>query len=266
MEIVNTKETAIQLKHSDIYKGHLILVNREHPIRCLKQNLRAVPRHLVHHSEHLRTMYLEEECLQQLLALLQACHAMDDIAAVSCYRSSSEQHELYEAAAAERGEQFAASFVARPHESEHQTGLAVDVGLSGEEVDYICPSFPDDGKSAIFKRLAAKFGFIQRYEEDKTSITHISCEPWHYRYVGIPHSFLMKKHELCLEEYIEYLRQFEVNEKHLFVEQGNNIYEIYYVASAGAETVISVSEPDSYTISGNNVDGFIITITHQKRQ
>ena len=266
MEIVDTKENVIRLKHSDIYKGHLLLVNREHPIRCLQQNLKPVPRAYIHKSEQWRMMYLEAECLQQLLSLLQACHALDDIAAVSCFRSSSEQDELYKAAAAERGELFAASFVARPHESEHQTGLAVDVGLSNEDVDYICPSFPDEGKSAIFKRLAAKYGFVQRYKESKTSITRISCEPWHYRYIGVPHAMLMERRDLCLEEYILYLKQFESNQKHLFIEQGNCIYEIYYVASVGTETAVTIPEQACYTISGNNVDGFIVTITHQKRQ
>ncbi|MGI2292805.1 D-alanyl-D-alanine carboxypeptidase family protein [Paenibacillus sp. GXUN7292] len=266
MEVVDTKEIVIRLKHSDIYKGHLLLVNKDHPIRCLKQDLRPVPRAHIHKSEQLRMMYLEAECLQQLLALLQACHALDDISAVSCFRSSSEQHELYKAAAAERGELFAASYVARPHESEHQTGLAVDVGLSKEEVDYICPSFPDEGKSAIFKRLAAKYGFVQRYKESKTSITRISCEPWHYRYVGIPHAMLMEKQDFCLEEYILYLKQFESNQKHLFIEQGSCIYEIYYIASTGAETEVMIPEQVSYATSGNNVDGFIVTIAHWKRQ
>lgn len=50
---------------------------------------------------------------------------------------------------------------------------------------------------------AYKYGFVKRYPEDKTDITGISNEPWHYRYVGTTVAKIMKEENICLEEYLE---------------------------------------------------------------
>ena len=50
---------------------------------------------------------------------------------------------------------------------------------------------------------AYKYGFVKHYPEDKTDITGISNEPWHYRYVGTTVAKIMKEENLCLEEYLE---------------------------------------------------------------
>ncbi len=49
---------------------------------------------------------------------------------------------------------------------------------------------------------AYKYGFVKRYPEDKTDITSINNEPWHYRYVGKDAARTMKQENLCLEEYL----------------------------------------------------------------
>lgn len=82
--------------------------------------------------------------------------------------------------------------------SEHQTGLAVDINANGvnstgEQVyDWLADN-------------AWQYGFILRYPEDKTEITHIDYEPWHYRYVGIEAAKVIFEKNLCLEEYIDTL-------------------------------------------------------------
>ena len=53
---------------------------------------------------------------------------------------------------------------------------------------------------------AWKYGFIQRYPADKTEITHVINEPWHYRYVGKEAAQIMTENNWCLEEYLETLR------------------------------------------------------------
>ena len=65
-------------------------------------------------------------------------------------------------------------------------------------------------KTAQFKWLsenAENYGFILRYPKDKTNITEIIYEPWHYRYVGVEHAKKMNQLGMCLEEYIEYLEK-----------------------------------------------------------
>lgn len=82
--------------------------------------------------------------------------------------------------------------------SEHQTGLAVDINANGinstgEQVyDWLADN-------------AWEYGFILRYPEDKTEITHMDYEPWHYRYVGIEAAKVIFEKNLCLEEYIDML-------------------------------------------------------------
>ena len=89
--------------------------------------------------------------------------------------------------------------VAVPGTSEHQLGLAVD--FNTDQV-----SFENTKEFAWLKANAAKYGFVNRYPKDKTSITGINYEPWHWRYVGVEHANKMNELNYCLEEYVEYLK------------------------------------------------------------
>ena len=94
---------------------------------------------------------------------------------------------------------------AYPGTSEHNLGLAIDILVKGNRD--LSENFE---KTAQFKWLsenAENYGFILRYPKDKTNITEIIYEPWHYRYVGIEHAKKMNQLGLCLEEYIEYLEK-----------------------------------------------------------
>lgn len=90
----------------------------------------------------------------------------------------------------------AEKYVAIPDTSEHQLGLSVDINADTDK----CSS------EKVYQWLdenAYKYGFVKRYPEDKTDITGISNEPWHYRYVGTTVAKIMKEENLCLEEYLE---------------------------------------------------------------
>lgn len=94
---------------------------------------------------------------------------------------------------------------AYPGTSEHNLGLAIDILVKGNRD--LSENFE---KTAQFKWLsenAENYGFILRYPKDKTDITEIIYEPWHYRYVGVEHAKKMNELGLCLEEYIEYLEK-----------------------------------------------------------
>lgn len=94
----------------------------------------------------------------------------------------------------------AATVVARPGTSEHNLGLAVDFNTDQEW-------FENTKEFKWLSENAANYGFILRYPKDKYSITKITYEPWHYRYVGVEHAKEMKRLDMCLEEYIEYLKK-----------------------------------------------------------
>ncbi|MFM1651045.1 M15 family metallopeptidase [Brevibacillus sp. B_LB10_24] len=255
----------IRLDRTKIHEGHLILVNRQHPVMQSGTGPDLLP---VSDVQAVQLpggeISLQKECLKQLGALLQACRAMDRIVIVSGYRSKQEQEELYETSLQENGAAFTASYVARPGESEHQTGLAVDVGENTDDVDFICPSFPDYGVCRTFKQLAAEYGFIQRYKADKEHITNIACEPWHFRYVGYPHSAIIEQRGFSLEEYSEFLKQYTFDRNHLFMETERLLIEIYYVPAEQGTTAIPVNPAVPCNLSGNNQDGFVITAFHSK--
>jgi D-alanyl-D-alanine dipeptidase/carboxypeptidase len=251
----------IQAANSEMHQGDLVLINRENPIRQTISNSRLLPLSSIPSIHTLRDgMLLERTCLRQLASLLEACHGINDIIAVSGYRTKLEQEQIYASSLADNGADYTARYVAWPDRSEHQTGLAIDVGKLNKNVDFIAPAFPDTDIYKSFKQLAASFGFIQRYKEGKESITHISCEPWHFRYIGYPHAEIMERNDWCLEEYIDQLKNYSFEENHLVYEDEQSFVQIYYVGvDTGTVTAIPLVPCDRYLLSGNNRDGFIVT-------
>lgn len=134
----------------------------------------------------------------------------------SSYRTTNKQTQLYNNKVKQyqnlgysnnKAKDLASYWVAIPGTSEHQTGLAVDiVSKSYQILD------EKQEKTALQQWLinnSYKYGFILRYPNDKRDITMINYEPWHYRYVGVENAEYIKNHNLCLEEFIDYLKQFE---------------------------------------------------------
>ncbi len=121
----------------------------------------------------------------------------------SAYRSYTEQQETYDEYFAKYDEVTAASLVAKPGASEHQTGLGVDLTsqsvISGERL-----VFGDTDEYQWCKENSYKYGFILRYEEDKADITGIGKEPWHFRYVGVEVATTIYENGWTLEEYCLY--------------------------------------------------------------
>lgn len=187
-----------------------VLVNRHHPWTESPEDTdsRLAPVSAFPDIQTLDSnIRLQRVCLQRLDALLDAVGGKTGIVVVSGYRDLAEQTEIYLSSLRENGSEYTAKFVALPGCSEHHTGLAVDVGSAAGGLDFIAPEFPDDGVCGAFKAKAAEFGFVQRYKAHKEHLTGISCEPWHFRYVGAPHAAIMEERDLCLEEYVEVLRQ-----------------------------------------------------------
>jgi len=125
----------------------------------------------------------------------------------SC-RTWDKQEELFEAKTRyyldqgfdrAEAEEKAASWVARPGTSEHQTGLAVDIV---DEAYQLLDEAQED--TAVQKWLmahCAEYGFILRYPTEKSTLTGVNYEPWHYRYVGETAAREIMERGLCLEEY-----------------------------------------------------------------
>ena len=112
-----------------------------------------------------------------------------------------------------------------------------------------------------FRRQAAGYGFVERYPADKTSVTGIGGEPWHFRYVGQPHGVAMEREGVVLEEYIDFLRPYVYGRGCYSYQTGNLDIKVSYLeAEKTGETRLEIDGDAAYSISGNNVDGFIITM------
>lgn len=154
---------------------------------------------------------VDERCYPDLQAMMDACRAAE-LKPVICssYRSREKQEELFQnkvnrliaqGYSQERAKAEAAKSVAFPGTSEHQLGLAVDiVDLSNQNLD------ATQETTAVQQWLMAhswEYGFILRYPGDKSELTGIIYEPWHYRYVGKDAAAEMYRQSICLEEYLE---------------------------------------------------------------
>ncbi|KAF0193747.1 MAG: peptidase M15B and M15C D D-carboxypeptidase VanY/endolysin [Bacillota bacterium] len=138
--------------------------------------------------------------LEQLFA--EAKNLSLDLFATSGYRSYDKQKSIFNNSANLKGEEEANKTSARPGQSEHQTGLAMDVTSS--KVGYnLVESFGTTTEGIWLRENAHAFGFIIRYPKGKEYITGYSYEPWHLRYVGLEVAEYIYTHSLTLEEYFQ---------------------------------------------------------------
>jgi D-alanyl-D-alanine carboxypeptidase len=134
-----------------------------------------------------------------------------ELEVISGYRSADYQQMLWEKEISkeiagglnyDKAKEKVALTLALPGESEHQTGLAVDFGVRGD--DDVSYNFIKSRQSVWLERNAHKFGFILRYPRLKDHITGIAFEPWHYRYVGVESACIIKQNGICLEEFLDF--------------------------------------------------------------
>ena len=185
--------------------NYLMLVNKKNG---LSQNY--VPGDLVKVETKTggnKIIFLERKTYKQIQKLLNDMNKLflKEIVIDSGYRSFSYQSKLMDDLIKEKGNDAYKS-LALPGYSEHQTGLAVDIGFyqDGKYDD----KFDINNYEKEFQWLqnnAYKYGFIVRYPKDKEDITGYIYEPWHLRYLGPKASFL-HHNNLTLEEYYENLK------------------------------------------------------------
>jgi D-alanyl-D-alanine dipeptidase/carboxypeptidase len=246
----------LQLTQKDIYQGSLILVTKQHPLH--KDHVDHV-QGLVSVDEQHRDIFLVARPAAMLYQLIASCNAQDAIIPISGYRSFQEQQQIFDDSMRDNGTGFTLQFVALPNCSEHQTGLAIDVAEQKEHIDFICPDFPYSGICQEFRIKAADFGFIERYPQGKEQITGISHKPWHFRYVDHPHSKIIQSLALTLEEYISLLSEHPYQIDPLLFQKDGSIMKISYINLSNDRSVSFPVPTGQWHISGNNVDGVIIT-------
>ena len=202
------------LKYIEPGDGYLTLVNLQNPL-----DTGYVPSGLVV-SDYTRKdgrdgQKLVSTAAKALEALMKeaAYYGITDVTITSGYRSASYQKSLFNSyvekemknnskLTREQAEQVVLTYSMKPGCSEHQTGLCCDMhNLSSAQQKF--------GSTEAGKWLAEncwRFGFILRYPADKEDITGVKWEPWHFRFVGREAATQMHEKNMCLEEYVEYLK------------------------------------------------------------
>lgn len=142
-----------------------------------------------------------------------------------------------------------------------ESGCGLDIQLHLKKADGSYGYFTNTAPySWIFEHMS-DYGFIERYPKDKASVTGRKSGYTALRYVGIPHAKYMKDNNLCLEEYIDLLRKDYAFPAKLEFSTGASSYQIYYVAATQEDgAMLPVPLSGEYRISGNNIDGFIVTV------
>lgn len=158
---------------------------------------------------------VDERCYPDLQEMMDACRA-EGLEPLICssYRTWEKQEKLYQnkirrlidaGVDPELAPEEAGKVVAVPGTSEHQLGLALDiVDASYQVLDEA------QEETAVQQWLMAhswEYGFILRYPSDKSDVTGIIYEPWHYRYVGRAAAKEIYEQGICLEEYLAQLEQ-----------------------------------------------------------
>ena len=142
-----------------------------------------------------------------------------------------------------------------PGYSDHHTGYCFSIRY--DNGDHI------ESDHWIYQN-AHKYGFVVRYPEEKESITKVSGYTYCLRYVGVPHATYMYEHNLCMEEYLDLLKNsYSSAATRLTISAADGFdYDVYYVAASDSEvTTIDVPTSDfTYTVSGDNRGGFIVTV------
>ena len=129
---------------------------------------------------------MRPEAAAALREMFQACKEEEGVQllSISGYRSYAKQEGIYKRKlrAVKHNVAKAQEYVAPPGASEHQTGMAMDIGQKHKI--HLEVSFRDTQGGKWCRENCWRFGFILRYDEGWEEITGYQFEPWHFRYVG----------------------------------------------------------------------------------
>lgn len=179
------------------FHGDILIVNSENRLGADYVPDDLVNLYQMRHSFRLASseIYLTRECYEAMEKMFAAAEdaEMNGYIVTSGYRDYNRQAEIF--AESEPG------YAQEPGASEHQTGLAFDVTVETGD------GFENTPQYSWLMSNAHKYGFIQRYPANKSHITGISYEPWHYRYVGKELAKELYEAGQTLEEYLDALTQ-----------------------------------------------------------
>ncbi len=256
----NENFSIIEVSDTQINEGELVIVNKEHECMTDGFDLLSIMENkndtykVADYSESLNSVPLSN--LNNLMSDFYSFAGPTDIY-VSCgYRSYETQQGIYENSVAVNGADYADGYVSKPGYSEHQTGYVFDLALYNSAGE--TSTFTGEGTYSWIEENCAKYGFVLRYLEDKVDVTGINYEPWHFRYIGQEHALYVTENNLALEEYLDILKEHSKETPLQLKDIDGNVYFAYYETQNESNSV-NVPKNKDYTISGDNISGYIIT-------
>jgi D-alanyl-D-alanine carboxypeptidase len=194
-------------------------------------------------------MQVDERIYDDLNAMLIACwNAGLKPYVCSAYRTTATQKRLYNNKVARlqkagyslsAAKTEAARWVAKPGTSEHQLGLALDIVSSDYRL--LNKNQENTPEQKWLMEHCWEYGFILRYPTDKSDITGIGYEPWHYRYVGRENALAIRDSGLCLEEYLQALQSAAAEESELAAGEATGVTTTMDQETTNQETAAAVS-------------------------
>ena len=252
------------MDYREIYQGDLVLINKDYSCHSNGENVYPLidtrPMELYGVTDS--GVSVDKGIISNINAMFSDFYDEygDTLVMIACgFRSFSTQLRLYNAEVLINGKESADFSVAPPGYSGHQSGLAFDLNLIVDDSD---GSIIYDGKDIYswINENCSHYGFIVRYPEGKEDITGYENEPWHFRYVGEAAAAYIESNGLTLEEYIEILHSHNEDDPLSIYANGKN-YSVYFTTAKSFEpTKVNVPTDHSYTISGDNYSGFIVTV------
>lgn len=245
-------EKTLALTAEDVHKGSLILVNADHAYTFAADD---VTLETVYEGRN--TCYgvsdmevsLDANVIDHFNQLMQAYYNIyenNDIMIVSGYRTREVQAEFYE----NKKTMLPGGY------SDYHTARSFDLVIypDGVSSNYYAAT----GDYAWIAEHAAEYGFILRYPDGKADKTGISPRAYTFRYIGVPHASYIYENGLCLEEYLDNIQSYTARSP-LAVKTTSGEWSVFYTAGNGeGSTQISVPQDAVYTVSGDNMDGFIV--------
>ena len=257
--INNTQAYTVQ--ESELLLGTLVIVNKDHKFDLAEKDLDLIDTYdyrVAHQADAKSPPYkitamvnskLTAEAVEHLHDMLTELNRATRVISYinTAYRTFEDQNEFTKPAAAGY--------------SDFHTGLLVSLKgyVGGTALDITA-----EGNETMYQWLlsnAHKYGFVQRYPEGKETVTGINDYLSCFRYVGVAHATYMKNNNLCLEEYVEFIKNEKPTvENPIKIEsKDGGIYAVYYYDYEGGSAEIQVPEKN-YTISGTNTGGIIVTV------
>ena len=244
--------TTMPVASSDVYtKGSLLIVSTTVKIQTYPDVDQLVTLTGVNKPYETRaglTLRLRSEAFDAFEDMMTAYHAATNdgsVTVTAAFRDEADQAAL-------------SSSAVQAGYSDHHLALSVALKKDGAELP---------AGHWIYEN-GYRYGYVQRYPAGKEASTgdtqrYYNC----VRYVGIPHATYMHNNDLSLEEYVNAVKAYTYDKEHLTITAEGATYEVFYVPAnvSGADAVTTLPVPADaaahpYTYSGNNTDGFIVTV------